>query len=178
MKIVKFSDVKKISKDKLVVYPTDTIYGLGCYALNNKLVDKIRTLKKRDKKPFSVIVNKEWIKKNCVINSLVEEYLKKLPGKYTLILELKNKGSISENVNNDSYFIGVRIPDHSIIKYLPIPFITTSVNISGKPHINNIKDITSNIKNKVDLIIDAGNLDSKPSTVIDLTKKEVVILRK
>ena len=178
MKIVKLDDLKKISKNDIIVYPTDTIYGIGCYALNFELVNKLRKLKHKDNKPFSVIVDKAWIKKNCIINDLVKDYINKLPGKYTFILELNNKDAIASNVNNNSYFIGVRIPDHSIIKYLPIPFITTSVNISGTPYISNIANLPEEIKDNVDLIVDVGYLDNKPSTVIDLTSKKAIILRK
>jgi len=178
MKVIKLIDLKSISKTDIVVYPTDTIYGLGCYALNANLVSRLRALKQRDIKPFSIIVSKEWIRDNCVVNDFVEEYLRKLPGSYTIILELKNKDSIASNVNNGSFFVGVRIPDHPIVKFLPIPFITTSVNISGQPHINSIDDIPKDMKNKIDLIIDVGHLDNKPSTVVDLTKDKAVVLRK
>ncbi len=165
-------------KNKVIIYPTDTIYGIGCYALNSKLVNRIKEIKKRDSKPFSVIVNKSWIRMNCIVPKYANSYLKLLPGKYTFILKLKNKESISKEVNNNQDTIGVRIPKHKITKRLPIPFITTSVNLAGEPPISSINQIPKQIKNKVDLIINYGTLNNRPSTVIDLTGDKPKILRR
>ncbi len=165
-------------ENKIIIYPTDTIYGIGCYALNEELVKKIKEIKKRDNRPFSIIVNKKWIKENCITNELINKYLKKLPGKYTFILKLKNKNAICKEVNNNQETIGVRIPKHEITKKLPIPFVTTSVNLSGRPPIIDIKDIPEEIKNKVNLIINSGILNNSPSTIIDLTKDNPIVLRK
>ena len=90
---------KKIILDELkktvFVYPTDTIYGLGCNATDEKAVDKLRKIK-NTKHPFSIIVpNKDWIYDNCTVNEEAEEWIRKLPGPYTLILRLKNKKAIA-----------------------------------------------------------------------------------
>ena len=165
-------------KNKVIIYPTDTIYGIGCYALDDNLVKKIKDIKKRDSsKPLSVIVDKKWIKDNCFTNKMINFYLKKLPGKYTLILRLKNKKAISKEVNNDSDTVGVRIPNKSFTKRLPIPFVTTSVNVSGEPPITDTSQISSEIRNKVDLIVEGGTLNNKPSKVYDLTKDKPIRLR-
>ncbi|MEK6955181.1 MAG: L-threonylcarbamoyladenylate synthase [Nanoarchaeota archaeon] len=165
-------------KNKVIIYPTDTIYGIGCYALDDNLVKKIKDIKKRDSsKPLSVIVDKKWIKDNCFTNKMINFYLKKLPGKYTLILRLKNKKAISKEVNNDSDTVGVRIPNKSFTKRLPIPFVTTSVNVSGEPPITDTSQISSDIRNKVDLIVEGGTLNNKPSKVYDLTKDKPIRLR-
>ena len=87
-------------KGKVFIYPTDTIYGLGCDALNKEAVRKIIEIKERNNKPMSVIApNKEWIKENCTIEKKANKWMKKLPGKYTLIVNLKNKKAISNLVN-------------------------------------------------------------------------------
>ena len=79
----------QINLEKIYVYPTDTIYGIGCDATNDKLVLKIRSIKKRDEKPFSIIApSKDWIKNNFEI--IHPEYLDKLPGPYTLVMKPKN----------------------------------------------------------------------------------------
>ncbi|MEK6947714.1 MAG: Sua5/YciO/YrdC/YwlC family protein [Nanoarchaeota archaeon] len=151
---------------------------MGCYALDDNLVKKIKDIKKRDSsKPLSVIVDKKWIKDNCFTNKMINFYLKKLPGKYTLILRLKNKKAISKEVNNDSDTVGVRIPNKSFTKRLPIPFVTTSVNVSGEPPITDTSQISSDIRNKVDLIVEGGTLNNKPSKVYDLTKDKPIRLR-
>ncbi len=180
-KVIKLNNIDfdlEFIKNKIVIYPTDTIYGIGCYALNSKLVRRIREIKLREQKPFSVIADKNWIRENCELNHLVERYLKKFPGKYTIIFKLKNKTSISHEVNNWKDTIGVRIPKHKITKHLPIPFVTTSVNFAGEKPITRIEDLPKEIKNKADIIIDEGTLDGSPSTVIDLSGDKPVILRR
>ena len=152
-------------KTKIIIYPTDTIYGIGCNALDSKLVNRIREIKRRDKKPFSVIApSKKWIRDNFFVN---EKDLDKLPGRYTLILKMKRK-LVADNVSFSDK-LGVRIPEHEISKIVEkanIPFITTSVNFSGKPYAKEIKEIPKEILDKVDIVIDAGKLDNKPSTII------------
>lgn len=166
--------IKKI-KRAIFIYPTDTIYGIGCIIKNKKSIQKIRKMKQRSNKPFSIIVpSKSWIIKNCKQNKNLKKYLKKLPGKYTLILELKNK-KLSPNPNIST--IGIRIPKHwisKIIKEINQPIITTSVNITNKTYMTSLKNLNSKIKSKVDFIIYQGYLNNKPSKVIDLiTNKRI-----
>ncbi|MGV8142654.1 MAG: L-threonylcarbamoyladenylate synthase [Candidatus Pacearchaeota archaeon] len=172
--------VKEILAGKIFVYPTDTIYGLGCDATNNKAVEKIRKIKDRELKPFSIIApSKEWIEKNCFVPAHAKEWLSLLPGPYTLLLKIKNKKIVANSVIFGET-IGVRIPNHPITKLIQsagVPFITTSVNISGQPHINSITQIPLEISEQVDFIIDEGVLNNKPSTVVDLTSKEEKIIR-
>lgn len=174
----KNSFIESIKKGKLFIYPTDTIYGIGCNATNSKSVRKIRLIKKRDKKPFSVIApNKEWITKNFYVN---KKWLKKLPGRYTLILKEKRK-VVCEEVNSGLSTLGVRIPKHSFSKLIEkanVPFVTTSVNFSGQPAARSVKEIPKEILKKVDYIIDEGILNNKPSTIIDLTKKRAEIIKR
>jgi len=159
--------IKLIKSGKIFIYPTDTIYGLGCNALNKKAVEKIKKIKKRDKnKPLSVIApSKSWIYKNLKSSKkLVNKYL---PGKYTLILEKKNKRFLN-HVSSTKY-LGVRIPNHNFFKIIQkskVPFITTSVNLSGEKPITEIKEIKEEILKNVDVIIDAGKIYGKPSTII------------
>jgi len=156
---------KKIKKGKILIYPTDTLYGLGCNAKNKKSVEKIREIKGRDNKPFSVIAPSiNWIRKHCIIDVPLEKYL---PGPYTIILKKKKKKFLSWVSNTDS--LGIRIPDCPFteeIEKAKVPFITTSVNISGKPSAKRFSDISKKILNQVDLIVKAKNLSGKPSTLI------------
>jgi L-threonylcarbamoyladenylate synthase len=171
--------IKEIISGKVFIYPTDTIYGIGCNATLSSKINKIKEIKQRENKPFSIIApNKIWIKENCEIQ---EKYLEKLPGPITLILKIKNKNCISKEVNNSSNTLGVRIPNNwfsKIIKKANIPFITTSVNISGQKHITNIDELKTSIKNKVDYIINSGTLSGNPSTIIDLTSNKVKIIKR
>ncbi|KKP93350.1 MAG: Sua5/YciO/YrdC/YwlC family protein [Parcubacteria group bacterium GW2011_GWA1_36_12] len=172
--------INEIKSGKIFIYPTDTIYGIGCDATNDKAVQKIREIKQRETKPFSVIApNKQWIKDNCFVNEITENWLNKLPGPYTLILKLKNKKAVSEAVTSTNT-IGVRIPAHwfaKIIEKTKVPFITTSVNISGEPNLKSIKDLKKEIENNIDYFVNEGEINNSPSTIINLTEKEEIIKR-
>lgn len=158
-----------ILQGKIFIYPTDTIYGIGCDALNKEVVEKIKQIKQRDKdKPLSVIAPSiKWIKENCVIDVDLNKYL---PGAYTIILKKKNPDFLKHISNTDS--LGIRIPDCKFTKQIQranIPFITTSVNFSGEPFAKSIKNIPKEILNKVDYVIkakDESKLTGKPSTLI------------
>ena len=157
---------KDILAGKIFVYPTDTIYGLGCNALNKKAVKKLKELKKRDEnKPLSVIAPSfAWIEENCIIDTNLHHYL---PGQYTVILKKKERNFLPWISKSDE--IGIRIPDHLITKDIQranVPFITTSVNISGEKPIIHISEIPPQIKNTIDIIVDGGMLNGKPSTII------------
>lgn len=168
--MIKNIDLKKL-KNSVFIYPTDTIYGIGCNALNSRLVKRIRRIKKRDKKPFSVIApSKKWIMDNCVVD---RKLLKKLPGKYTLIFKLRKKAVVKEvNMGLDS--LGVRIPKHwisNVVKKLGFPVVTTSVNITGKKPMTKLEEFK---RLKVDLILYEGVKKGKPSTVIDARNSKIL----
>ncbi len=173
---------KKILDGAVFVYPTDTIYGIGCDAANFDSVARLRLIKGLpDEKPVSVIApSKQWIIDNCEISKQAEEWLDKLPGPYTLILKLKNKDCIANNISG-SDTIGVRIPDHffsHIATEINRPIVTTSANVCGNLNMTCLDDLDNSIGNKVDFVIDEGKLSGKASTVINLTKDEVEYLRK
>ncbi len=167
-----------ILEGKIFVYPTDTIYGIGCDATNNKSVLKIRKIKRRDQKPFSIIApSKKWIAENFEIKH--KDFFNKLPGPFTFVMKLKNKSAISKHVSYTNK-VGVRIPNNSFTRKVQragIPFVTTSVNISGEPHLVNPSKLKSEISEQIDVLIDEGILSGKPSTVIDLTESEPKVLR-
>ncbi len=163
---------------KVFVYPTDTVYGIGCNACNKKSVERIFDIKKRNKdKPVSVLAPSfGWIKKNCVVNTNLEKYL---PGPFTLVLEKSNEYNLPKIVSRTNK-IGVRIPKHkftNIIHEANVPFITTSANFSGDKSAGSLKDIPNELLEQVDFVVDGGKLSGKPSKVIDLTKKNLNVLR-
>jgi len=163
---------KEILKGKLFIYPTDTIYGLGCNAENKDSVEKIKQIKQRDKdKPLSVIAPSiDWIKENLIVDLDLEKYF---PGPYTIILKKKNPKFLEIVSNKES--LGVRIPNHEFTRKIQesgVPFITTSVNMSGEPFITKISDINADILEEVDHIIDYGELSGTPSTII-INGKEI-----
>jgi len=192
MKILKVnSDTIKttidyIKKGKVIVCPTDTIYGLVCDATNKKAVKKIFKIKKRPrKKPVPIFVkNLKWAKNIAKIDKKQERFLKSAwPGKATVVLKRKGNLKIYGVEENK---IALRVPKYKFIndlfKTITCPLAETSVNISNEPPILKFEEIIKHFKGKTikpDLIINAGNLKhSKPSTVVDLTGKKPKILRK
>ena len=172
---------EKIEDGQVFIYPTDTIYGIGCDATNETAVLKLRNIKRQHDRPLSIIAPSiNWVKENCVITSEAEEWLKKLPGPYTLVLKLKNKDKIARSVN-DSGSIGVRIPKHEIsqfVNYLGFPIITTSANITGKSFMTSIDDLDFDIKQRVDFFVDMGEIKGTPSTIILLDKEKIEIKKR
>lgn len=168
--------LNKLRQGAIVMYPTDTIYGLGCDATNQKAVEKIRLAKQREEKPFSIIApSKEWITENCIITLAVEQALDKLPGPYTLLLNLKNQTAIAKAVTN-SETVGVRIPNHwwaEIVKEFGKPFVTTSVNLSGEPHAVSPWKTSYKLKAHIDFAIEDGDKTGPASKIIDCTGSEI-----
>jgi L-threonylcarbamoyladenylate synthase len=175
MKIIKLSEINEkkkkeildaIKRGKIFIYPTDTIYGIGCNAFVKFSVKKIRIIKEKDNdEPFSVIApDFGWIGQNLEMDYDVHKYL---PGPYTLVLKKKYRIYLSYVSKGES--LGVRIPDcefTKIIQKSKAPFITTSVNFSGEAFATKISDISPLILEKVDYVIDAGELNGRPSTLI------------
>jgi len=156
------------------VYPTDTIYGIGCNALISDSVQKIRKMKKADH-PFSVIApSTEWIVRNLDVES--RKSLDVLPGACTLIFR-KREPFFLRHVSSLPT-LGVRIPSHSIsklVREIGIPFVTTSANLSGKPPIKRASEAKK--FKEVNYIIDGGTLANPPSVVIDLSGEEEKVIR-
>ena len=171
---------EEIEKGALFIYPTDTIYGMGCDALNTKSVEKIKKIKFRNASPFSVIApSKKWIEENCTVGYEGVKWLEKLPGPYTLIFKTRKK-CVSDAVNNRLGTLGVRIPNHWIkdfVNEIGVPIVTTSVNKSGSDFMTSVKDLDAEIKNSVSFILDEGEIKGKPSRIVDLRNKAKIIER-
>jgi L-threonylcarbamoyladenylate synthase len=174
---------KSILKDvpkSVFIYPTDTIYGIGCNALDEKLVAKVRKLK-NSTQPFSVLVpNKEWIYDNCEVTAEAEEWIRKLPGAYTLLLKLKNKKAVAKNVHNydmnGDVILGVRMPNHWFLALsysLKMPIVTTSANVTGQNFMTSLEDLDLNMRNNVDYIFYDGPKKGNPSTIVNLASGPV-----
>lgn len=165
-----------IKKGRAFIYPTDTIYGLGCDATNTKAVKHVRILKQREHKPFSIIApSKQWILKNCVVPARAKKWLSKLPGKYTFILHLKNKKAVSSAVHLGDYTIGVRLPKHwfaAVVSDYGKPVVTTSVNVSGQSFMTTVHDVPHHMLTKVGFILYDGVKKAHPSTLVDFVSDQ------
>ena len=169
-----------MAKGGVILYPTDTVYGLGANIFNNDAVQRIYEIKKRDpSKPLSVLVqDTESLKLIADLNRNSREIVNKwLPGPFTFIL---NKKKIVSPYVSASAKVGVRIPDYKIARALAslFPITTTSANITNACTLSNPQDILKQIGDTVDLVIDVGDLDkAKPSTVIDLSSSKPTLVR-
>lgn len=163
--------ISAIKLGKIFIYPTDTIYGLGCDATNEESVKKINKIKKREGKYLSVIApNKKWIEDNFFVSDLSK--VDSLPGPYTFFIKMKKGSLVAKGVTLDET-LGVRFPNNwftEIISDAGVPFITTSVNLSGEKHMEKIEDLPESINSQVEYIIYDGPIYGKSSTKIDLTK--------
>ncbi|MFH1332792.1 MAG: L-threonylcarbamoyladenylate synthase [archaeon] len=171
--------IEQIKEGAIFIYPTDTVYGLGCNALDADAVKRLRKIKGRSNKPLSIIApSKAWITRNFETK---KSYINKLPGPYTFIMKPKKEKLLPDEVTKGVDTVGVRIPDHpftKIIQKAGVPFITTSVNISGEAPVTDLSKIPSEILNNVDYIIGDNSLDNAPSALIDLTGEIPKIIKR
>ncbi len=179
--------IKTLKAGGLIIYPTETCYGLGVDATNPKAVNKLLTYKtRREGKPLSIAVASQSMASNYVkLNTSAKNlYQKFLPGPLTIIS--KSKAKVAPRVESETKTLGVRIPDYplilKIIKKLGKPITATSANVSYKPRPYSIKNILDHTSKKqqslIDLIIDAGVLPKRPpSTVVDTTLDDPLVLR-
>ncbi len=190
MKIYSFEEkgiLKKVAQliasGSVVIFPTDTVYGLLAAATNKRAVQKVFRIKKRPlRKPLSLFVrNIAAAKQLAVMNAKQEPYIKRhWPGSTTVVLERKNIKKPLYGVSQRT--IALRQPDHtpllSLLKKLPFPLTATSANVSDIPPVKTIEEAMRQFSRlRPDAAVDAGTLNGKPSTVIDLTKTPFRIVR-
>jgi len=177
--------IKALKDGKVVIFPTDTVYGILGNLENKKTVEKIFKVKKRAKNKILPVFVKDlkMAKKLAKINKSQEEILKmSWPGKITAIL--KRKKSKKQIFGVDKETIALRVPNfpplNFILENLDFPLSATSANLSGFPPSNDPSEIKKIFLNKkeIDLIVDGGKLpSSKPSVILDLTFDPPKILR-
>ena len=174
------SAIKNLEKGHVVIYETDTLYGLGADATNTLAIKKINQLKKR-KTPLSIMLKSiDEINKYAILDLSTLNIIKQLlPGPFTILLKSK-KSNLSHLVQQKSDKIGIRIPKNKfcidLLKKYKNPIITTSVNIHGQKPLNNIDEI-ENIFFNIDIYEGEINPNSEGSTIIDLTGKITKIVR-
>jgi len=163
-----------------IIYPTDTLYSFGALATDSKTISIINNLKKRQS-PLSVVLSKiSQIENYGLINKQYESLIDDiLPGKFTILLKSK-KHNLSPLVQSDSELIGIRIPNHpftiKLVDDLLEPIITTSINIHGKQPLIDIKKIEQEYP-QIKIFYDKNRLDSKGSTILNLSQKNISIVR-
>ena len=177
--------VRTLQKGGLIIYPTDTVYGLGCDITNTKALEKIAKIKgvKLEKANFSFVCNdlshlSDYVKQ---IDTPTYKILKRaLPGPYTFILPGSN--SLPKAFKKKKT-VGIRVPDNSIaralVENLGNPIVSTSIYDEDDviEYTTDPELIYEKWKNIVDIVIDGGYGDNEASTVIDLTDEEPIVIR-
>ncbi len=172
---------------KVLVLPSETSYGISCVANNQKAVDKIFAIKKRDKNKSLLIVVPTIMmaKKYLLWNKLLRELAKNYwPGILTIISEIK-KNDLAKGVVSDKKTLALRVTNQPILKYLSsklsYPLVSTSANISGQEAIydvNAIVELFEKRKIKPDAILDCGRLPkNKASTIVSVVGDELIVVR-
>lgn len=166
----------------VIIYPTDTTYGIGCDIFNRKAVKRIFQIKQRDqRKPFSFICNDiAEISHYAQVSNFAFKVLKRhLPGPYTFILQATK--IVPDSLSTKQKTVGVRIPDNAIcealVRELGHPLVTTSANTSGEDTPQDPRDINDQMGHLVDFVIDGGILMDEASTVISLLDDQIEIVR-
>jgi L-threonylcarbamoyladenylate synthase len=173
--------VKALADGEVIVYPTDTLYGMGVDIFNEDAVRKVFEIKKRPfDQPLSVAVSSiDDIEKIAFVDDETRRIAPRfLPGKLTLILPKKK--SVSDVVTGGLGKIAVRIPANKIALKLVSdfgPITATSANIHGEKTPAIINEINMHFKDSVSVYIDDGKLEGEPSTIVEIVDKNVKILR-
>ncbi len=171
----------------IIIYPTDTVYALGCDITQVKAVERICKLKgiKPEKANFSFVCSNlshlsEFTK--AIPNNIFRIMKKALPGPYTFILEAN--GNVPKLLKQNKKTIGIRVPNNlickQIVEALGNPIISTSLHDSSDDILEYFSDpemIYQQYQDKVDMVIDGGFGNIYPSTVIDCSTNEIVVLR-
>ena len=165
---------------KVAIFPTDTVYGLGCI-LEEKAVRKIFKIKnRRSDKPLPLLVADidEALSLAHFSPAALEAATKFWPGATTLVLNAKK--DLPSRVCRKG-MVALRIPDYpflrEVIRRVGQAIIGTSANLSGEEPAGCVSKISKRVLTKVDLVVDGGKVSGKPSTVYDLTGAEPVIIR-
>lgn len=166
----------------IVAFPTDTGYALGCDLFQKKSIDRIYQIKRRDKKqPLSFICSdlKELSQFAVVNNKIYRDMRRLLPGPYTFVLPATKL--VPRLLVSSRSSVGIRVPAHpvaqALVNSLRHPIIGASCSTAEGEALTDPKMIEKKMGKMIDLILDAGLIPSEPSTVIDFSNPEPVILR-
>lgn len=175
----------EIKKSKVVILPTETVYGICASAYDDVAINKIYDIKQRDKsKSLIVLISNIDMLKTIVeeLNEVEKSLIKKYwPGPLTLILNKSKNSKLSKYVSNNDT-VAIRLTSNKLISNIieksGVPLVAPSANISGCVTGTKIKDIIDTFSDKVDYIVDAGDIiDDTTSTIIQVIDNKVNVIR-
>lgn len=185
-KLTCFNDIKMIKSlqdGDVVAFPTETVYGLGCIYDNLDAFNKLVQVKKRPPdKPFTLMLGKDYdFSKYAYVDENIQRVIDKfVPGAITLLL--KPKGNLPYQVTLKSSSIGIRVSSNTKLQELIYkvgkPLLVPSANLSNQPPLVTAKEVYDQFKNQIMYIVDDVCLNSKPSTIVNLSiKGEISLIR-
>ena len=168
----------------IIIYPTDTVYGIGCSIESKNAIERIHLIKhQKQEKPFSFVCSGlTHISEYALVSNMAFRTMKHLiPGPYTFILPAAKMRQFPKILVSKRRTVGIRVPESPItlalVSGLGHPVLSTSVTLEDGTLLNEPDEIVGHFNNRVEMIIDAGPLHTGPSTVIDLTGEQPEILR-
>lgn len=174
---------QKFLQGEIIIFPTDTVFGIGCIATNNKTIEKIYKLKERDlsKSLLINVANFKTLKKIAIPDSrtriLINNFKKE---SISFILKYNSQIKLSPYVIKNNC-IGVRIPKNKvlikILQSIKIPIVSTSCNKSGNSHVTNSEEAEKIFGKNILIIKETEKLSNIPSTIIDLSTSKTKYIR-
>lgn len=178
--------IEVLRKGGIILYPTDTVWGIGCDATNEEAVAKIYALKRSEDKHSMLVL--------CRDADMVVRYVDKAPGIAFEVMEMATKPltlilpgatGLAKNIIPETKTLGVRVPDHEfcykLLRKFGRPIVSTSANISGEPTPRSVRDISKEIIEGVDFMVNPrfqGRPTGQPSSIIAFGEGgEVKIIR-
>ena len=178
--------VECLNDGGVIIFPTDTVYALGCDIFKSRAIDRVARIKgvKKDKHNFSFLCHdlshlSDFTKP--LTNDVFKLMKSTLPGPFTYILEANN--AVPKILHRKKKTVGIRVPDNNItteiIRQLGNPIMSTSIHDEDEviEYTTDPELIHEKFQNLVDIVIDGGYGDNEPSTIIDCTGDEILIIR-
>lgn len=176
--------VEILNRDGIIIYPTDTVYGIGCNLFNRKAVEKLCQFLniKPHRLTLSFICNdlahiSDFVRR--VETPVFKIMRKSLPGPFTYIFKASN--NVPKILGEEKKTVGIRVPNHTItlaiVKELGHPLISASLKGEQEEYLTDPNEIFQSFRKRVDLVIDGGMGGITPSTVVDFTSDQPVIIR-
>ena len=166
----------------LLIYPTDSVYGLGCNLFNKNAVEKIYQIKGNDKRNFLsfICADLKGISEYAYVSNTAYRVMRHLlPGPYTFILNATRE--VPRILLEKRHTVGIRVPNNVVCQALLSefgrPIISTSANLPEQNFLSDTDEIAAVFVHKVDMFLDSGPGGLEPSTIIDFTQDEPVIVR-
>ncbi len=172
-----------LRQGRTILYPTETVYGIGCDAFNEAAVERVSQIKQRTQgRPLILLIRDRDMLKGLAaeVTPVAERLIRAFwPGALTLVF--RARPGLSSMLTAGTGTIGLRLSPHpligSIFSVYDHPLVSTSANRTGEEQVGSVSGTPRSITDKVDLIIDGGMIRTVPSTVVDVTEERIFYVR-